>query len=93
MTREDIIAILKKNSASTVDLSVKINRPVSAIEEDLDHIRTSMKYDEKYKLLMMPAVCQLCDFRFSNTKIKAPTKCPECHREKISLPQFKINKK
>ncbi|MCH8908147.1 MAG: hypothetical protein IH840_13745 [Candidatus Heimdallarchaeota archaeon] len=51
------------------------------------------RYDENYKLLMLPANCQLCGYQFSNKKIKAPSKCPDCRREKITLPQFKIQEK
>lgn len=76
-----------------MDLSITFNRPLSAIEDDLDHIRTTMRYDENYKLLMLPANCQLCGYQFSNKKIKAPSKCPDCRREKITLPQFKIQEK
>lgn len=93
MTRSDIISVLKVKSMTAVDLSIEFGRSVPAIEEDLDHIRTTLRNDPDYKLLMHPAICSLCGYQFSTTKVKSPTKCPECHREKINLPHFKIERK
>jgi predicted Zn-ribbon and HTH transcriptional regulator len=93
MTREDLIQRLKESAGSAGDLSQEYNRPQAAIEEDIEHIRTSLRNDAEYQLLIRPAMCILCGFQFTNAKAKEPTKCPECNREKIRPPSFKIEKK
>ena len=93
MTRNELIAILKQGSRTAIDLSKIFNRSVPAIEEDIEHIRTTLRIDPEYKLLMSPAMCILCDYTFPNDKAKAPSRCPQCKREKIRVPSFKVSKK
>ena len=58
------------------------------ILEDLRHIFRSVKLKQK-KLVIMPAACNNCGFRF-HKDIKIPSKCPNCNREDIIEPKFKI---
>ena len=93
MTREEVITYLKDNSATAVDMSREFNRSSAGIEEDLVHIRTTLRNDADHQLLIRPAECLLCGFVFSTDKPKAPTKCPECQEQKIRPPSFKIDQK
>ena len=93
MTRESVVEYLKENSATAVDLSKEFGRSSAGIEEDLIHIRTSLRNDPDHQLLIRPAACLLCGFTFSTDKPKAPTKCPECQEQKLRPPSFKIEKK
>ncbi len=93
MTREDIIRELKNHTNNVANLSQKLGKSVAAIENDLEHIRTSIRNDKSLKLLIQPASCKLCDYQFQNDKIKLPTKCPACKKEKIKPASFKIIKK
>lgn len=92
MVREALIELLKRGPATAAELSSEFNRPQSAIEEDIDHIRTSLRNDPNFQVLIRPALCLLCGFQFSNDKTKEPTRCPECKEEKIRPPSFKIEK-
>ena len=93
MTREDLAEMLKEESGTAIDFAKKLNRSQAAIEEDIEHIRTTLRYDSEYQLLIRPAMCLLCGFQFKTNKSKAPTKCPECNKEKIRTPSFKIDKR
>jgi len=90
MTREALISHMKDNAGTAVDFAREFNRSQAAIEEDLEHIRTSLRNDPDNQLLIRPAKCLLCGFIFSSDKAKAPTKCPECQEQKIAPPSFKI---
>ncbi|MCY3411042.1 MAG: hypothetical protein INQ03_05320 [Candidatus Heimdallarchaeota archaeon] len=93
MTRDLIIRELKNQSYTAKELSQRLNKSVAAIENDLEHVRTSMRTDPDWKLKISPAHCQLCEYRFQNDKIKTPTKCPKCKKEKINPPSFLIEGK
>ncbi|MDH5402126.1 MAG: hypothetical protein OEZ01_03435 [Candidatus Heimdallarchaeota archaeon] len=93
MVREEIISWLKDNPSTAVDLSKQFNRSQIGIEEDLDHIRTSIRDNPSIILAIRPAMCLMCEYIFSTDRTKAPTKCPECHAEKIRLPSFVIQDK
>lgn len=95
MTREELIEKMKKFEGTEVDFARIMNKSQSGIEEDIEHIRTSLRNNSEYLLMIKPATCLLCNYFFSNSKAKAPSKCPKCRGEKIQLPYFKImrNKK
>lgn len=93
MTREILIERLQQNEASANDLAKEFNRSVSGIEEDLQHIRTSLRNNKELELLIRPAVCTLCDYVFPTNKPKTPGRCPNCKKEKIQVAKFKIERK
>jgi hypothetical protein len=93
MTREVIIDLLKNNGYTAFELSQRLNWATHKIENDLEHIRTTVRADPDFQLLINPATCQLCGYQFSNKKIKAPTRCPKCNKEKIKPPTFIIQKR
>ena len=93
MTREILIERLQESEASARDLAKELKRPVSGIEEDLHHIRTSLRNNKELELMIRPAVCMLCDYVFSTDKAKTPSKCPNCKKEKIQVAKFKVERK
>ena len=92
MTREDLIEILKERSATANDLAKEFNKSVAAIEDDLYHVRTSLRNDAEYQLMIRSAECVLCGYRFATNSPKTPSKCPECNKEKIRVASFKIER-
>ena len=92
MTRDDIIRELKRDSFTVAQLTQRLGKSTSAIENDLEHIRTTIRNDATLKLKIQPGSCLMCGYMFQN-KIKAPTKCAKCHKEKIQPPTFMIEVK
>ncbi|MCE7734520.1 MAG: hypothetical protein GPJ54_06560 [Candidatus Heimdallarchaeota archaeon] len=90
MTREALIDRLKGSEASAVDLAKEFNRSVSGIEEDIEHIRTTLRLNDELDLMIRPAVCALCDYVFPTNKAKTPNRCPNCKKEKIQVAKFKV---
>ncbi|MHA2028355.1 MAG: hypothetical protein ACW99A_01195 [Candidatus Kariarchaeaceae archaeon] len=93
MTREILIERLQQSEASAIDLAKELNRSVSGIEEDLQHIRTTLRNNNELDLLIRPAICTLCDYVFSTGKTKTPSKCPNCKKQKIQVAKFKVERK
>lgn len=93
MTRDLIIRELMNRSLSAGNLSQRVGKSVASIENDLEHIRTSLRNDSNIRLLILPGSCTMCNYSFQNKKIKTPKKCPKCHNEKIKAPEFMVEKR
>lgn len=93
MTREAMIQYLKKHSATAQGLATEFQRNLKAVEEDIAHIRTSIRDDPDYRLMIRPPMCEMCNYTFTASNYKTPSKCPECKGEKIKPARFKIEKK
>lgn len=61
----------------------------SAITRDLEHIAKSLRARGQV-LLVRPAACVRCGFKFRHSKARWPGKCPSCRSTRISPPGFKI---
>ena len=86
--REQIIELLTKEEKSAQELAYRFNIEMFEILEDLKHIKYSIK---PRKLLMKPAQCKKCGFKFEErSKIKKPSRCPKCKSEWIMAPLFRI---
>ena len=93
MTREALIDRLQRHEASAIDLAKEFKRSVSGIEEDIEHIRTTLRNNKELYLLIRPAMCSLCDYVFPTNKAKTPSRCPNCKKEKIQVPKFAVKNK
>jgi len=86
--------LLESGEWSLTDLKHRFHCSYPEVIEDIEHIKRTIKQTKR--MIMIPAKCGLCDFVFKErSKVKPPTKCPECKREKIEEPKFviKIGKK
>ncbi len=89
--RERIIEALKAQSFSIRDLSYELGVNENTIAEDLDHIARSLKRAGEEKLMVEPAQCLGCGFRFKNRgRATKPSKCPKCRSTRIALAIFTI---
>lgn len=93
MTREAMIGYLKKHSATAQQLATEFQRNIDAVVDDIDHIRTSLRDDPNFRLMIRPPKCEFCGYQFAASNIKTPTRCPECKKEKIAPTRFRIEKK
>ncbi len=86
--REQIIQILTKEEKSAQQLANDFHVELFEILEDLKHIKYSIK---PKKLVMKPAQCRKCRFKFKErSKVKTPSKCPRCRSEWITASLFRV---
>ena len=94
--REEMIEYLRTTEATIKDLGLKYGVPSNVIADDLDHIFKTLKRGNSEQLLIKPAKClnSNCGFVFSSSRKRLldPSKCPECHEERIGPQEFKIAK-
>ena len=64
----------------------------SDVENDLLHLEKSLVHTEE-KLVVHPAVCRKCGFRFGSDKLRKPSRCPECKASWLTEPEIEIRSK
>ncbi|MFX0087547.1 MAG: transcriptional regulator [Candidatus Hodarchaeota archaeon] len=89
--REKIIELLSKNEEMTLqELADLTHSALKTIIEDIDSVRKTIKSENK-RIEVSPASCMSCNYIFSGrNRISDPSKCPECHSERISSQRFRI---
>jgi hypothetical protein len=91
MYRKDLIDLLLENPMSLAEIARSLDIPVKDVEDDFHHLQKSLKYSE-YRLVVHPAICRKCGFRFKEEKIHKPGKCPRCHETWIKEPLLEVSK-
>jgi len=89
MYRKALIQLLLNNPMSLADIALAMDVAPRDVEDDLHHLQKSLKHAE-YKLLIHPAVCRKCGFKFSKEKLHKPGKCPHCHESWIQEPLLEV---
>ena len=89
--REKIVDLLSENEDMTLqEMADLTNFAVKTIANDLDSVRKSIKSENK-RIEVNPATCMGCNYIFSGrNRISDPSKCPECHSERIAPQKFRI---
>jgi predicted Zn-ribbon and HTH transcriptional regulator len=85
--RQQIIELLKQRPLNIKNLAQKFGVHLKVVQEDLEHIRKSIK---PQKLVIENAQCINCGFVFKDKKIKTPSKCPNCRAERIEPAKYSI---
>ncbi len=87
--RQEIGEMLKQRPLSIYELAEVLGVKVNIILDDLNHIKKSLPSSQK--ILLFPARCQKCGFRFSKrTRLTRPSRCPKCKSERIKAPVIQI---
>ncbi len=89
MYRKALIQLLLNNPMTLADVALAIDAPPRDVEDDLHHLQKSLKRTE-YRLLIHPAECRKCGFKFSRDKWHKPGKCPQCHHSWIQDPLLEV---
>jgi predicted Zn-ribbon and HTH transcriptional regulator len=89
MYRKGLINMLLDNPMGLEEIARSLGVPRKDVEEDVHHLRKSLKRTE-YKLLIHPAECRKCGFKFRQDKLHKPGKCPQCHQTWIQEPLLEI---
>ena len=60
------------------------------VEEHLAHLERTL-IAQGMRLVIEPAECDSCGYRFVERKrFTPPSRCPECHSERIEPPSFRV---
>lgn len=91
MYRKALVQLLLDNPMSLSAIAEAMEVTPREVEEDLQHLQRSLRHSE-YRLLVHPAVCRKCGFRFKEEKLHKPGKCPQCHHSWIEEPRLEIRR-
>lgn len=92
MYRKGLINYLLDNPTSLAEIAHDLDISVKDVEDDVHHLQKSLKYSE-YRLVVHPANCRKCGFKFKQEKLHKPGKCPHCHETWIQEPLLEVRKK
>lgn len=91
MFRKDLIDMLLDNPMPLSEIAQLLDIPVRDAEDDVHHLQKSLRYSA-FHLVVHPAVCKKCGFKFKQEKLHKPGKCPRCHETWISEPLLETRK-
>ena len=87
--RRELIEMLQERPMTIRELALHFRVMTDDIASDLRHIAKSIR--PEMELRMEIPVCRSCGYEFrERTKLRTPSKCPECRHEKITEPKFWI---
>ena len=87
--REQILQILSEARFTAFDLAERFQVKEKLILDDLKHLKRSLRHRDK-DLIIHPAECMECGFRFKTDKIKNPSRCPMCKSERIEEQIYEV---
>lgn len=88
--RQEIAILLRGEEWAFDDLRHHLALTVKTLEEDLGHIRRSVRVDGE-RLRLRPAVCADCGFRLSSQALHPPGRCPQCRSGNLEGPWLRIS--
>ena len=87
--REEIEELLRQRPWTPKELADYFEAPMAEIIEDLEHVRRSVQRPHVFK--HFPSKCRDCGFLFKErSRMKAPSKCPNCRSESIEEAKYFI---
>ena len=89
--RQQIVELLTVGEWSFDDLRHELQLTVKVLEEDLRHIRQSVRNND-LMLRIGAARCEACDFEFTSGALHPPGRCPNCKDRRIDGPWLKITR-
>ena len=87
--RQEIVRLLREAERSFDDLRHQLAVTVRTLEDDLGHIRRSVRTNGEL-LRVRSAVCADCGFRLSSQALHPPGRCPKCRSSHLDGPWLHI---
>jgi transcriptional regulator len=88
--RQSIAAALRDHTLTARELSALVGVEEKEIAGHLEHLARSLPASG-VELVIEPARCAACGFEFQGRRrATRPSRCPECKRERIRPPAFKV---
>lgn len=89
MFRKDLIDRLTGDSVPVSTLARELDVHPKELAEHLQHVRRSLAHEPR-RLVVHPAECRKCHFRFDEDKLRKPSRCPSCKGTWIREPSVGI---
>jgi predicted Zn-ribbon and HTH transcriptional regulator len=89
MFRKHLIPVLLDRPMTLSQIAREVHEPPKEIVDALTHLAKSLPHTE-YELIVEPAECRRCAFRFRAEKFSRPSKCPQCRSTWIDEPVFSV---
>lgn len=90
MYRKGLITLLLNKPMGLAEIARLLDLPLRDVEDDLHHLQKSLHHSAEYRLVVHPAHCRKCGFRFHADKLHKPGKCPQCHETWIEEPRLEV---
>jgi predicted Zn-ribbon and HTH transcriptional regulator len=90
--RQQLRGLLLRERLSFDQLRELLGLSVRRLEDELRHVERSAR-GQGERLVVEPARCLACDFRFRDREARhlhAPGRCPRCRSERIADPTFRL---
>lgn len=88
--RETLRKVLREGPATARDLSAIAGIREKEVADHLGHLARSLPHGGE-RLVVEPARCLACDYRFSDrTRLTRPGACPSCRSTRIDPQVFRI---
>ena len=91
MLRKELIELLENNPLSIAEISEITETKFKDAENDIVHLKKSLKH-LNYRLVVFPAQCENCGFKFKEEKLHRPGKCPVCKEKRVTEPKISVKK-
>lgn len=89
--RQELAGFLTSRFATALEISGALGISEKEVADHLSHLRKSA-VAKGLKLLIEPAECLSCGFRFAKReKLGTPGRCPVCRSERIEPPRFGLS--
>jgi predicted Zn-ribbon and HTH transcriptional regulator len=87
--RQQLRARLREEELSFEALRREFEMSVRLLEDDLRHLERSLRHAPE-KLVVTPARCRDCDFRFRTKHFHTPSRCPRCRSEAVAPVRLRV---
>ena len=89
--RKQLLEVLAAEPRTASSLARELGLHRRDIEDDLRHLVRSARA-AGHKVVVEPARCKSCGFRFDEDKLSKPGKCPQCRSTWLFEPLLRIEK-
>lgn len=87
--REALRLLLAEHSYTLSELAAALEMKLNEVDGHLRHLAKSAR-NEPWRVVVQPARCRQCGFRFGEERFKKPGKCPRCRSRHIEAPRIGI---
>lgn len=87
--RQQIAEYLRGDAMTPSDLAAAVDTSPTAVLKDIQHVAESLAGTEE-QLMAAPPRCMDCEFDGFDDLVNLPSRCPECHSERIAEPTFTV---